>query len=255
MEAMQDSQTRWDVAADSYRTSSWHSNEAALAHLVEVAKADGGRALDVATGAGHAALAIAPHVDAVVATDTSQRMLEVTLQEAERRGITNLTTEYADAQDLPFENASFDLVICRTAAHHFSEPPKFLSEAYRVLKPKAKLILVDTTGSEDEEADDLIDTFERMRDPSHVRNYTKHAWQKMAERAGFAVELEETVSKPLNAKEWLERSGTPADTRVELIDMITLSQGWFRQYLSPHGEGDLLTFHLDETTFALRKQR
>lgn len=252
---MHEPQTQWDIAADRYRTSSWHSNEAALAHLVEAAKPSGGRALDVATGAGHAALAIAPSVDAIVATDTSQRMLEVTLQEAERRGIANLSVEYADAHNLPFENASFDLVICRTAAHHFSEPSKFLSEANRVLKPERNLVVVDTTGSDDEEADDLIDKFERMRDPSHVRNYAKPAWRRMAERAGFAVEFEETVSKPLNAKEWLERSSTPLDTRVELLDMITLSQGWFRQYLSPHGEGDSLTFHLDETTFVLRKQR
>jgi ubiquinone/menaquinone biosynthesis C-methylase UbiE len=252
---MHESQTRWDVAADRYRTSSWHSNEAALQHLVEVARPEGGRALDVATGAGHAALAIAPFVDTMVATDTSQRMLEVTAQEAERRGIGNLIAEYADAQDLPYENASYDLIVCRTAAHHFSEPMKFLSEAHRVLKPNGKLVVVDTTGSDDEEADDLIDKFERMRDGSHVRNYTKPAWRRMAERAGFVVESEETVSKPLNAKEWLERQGVPLDTRVELIDMITLSQGWFREYLSPHGEGDLLTFHLDETTFSLRKKR
>src|SRR5688572_6093448 len=182
---MHESQTRWDVAADRYRTSSWHSNEAALQHLVEVAGVEGGRALDVATGAGHAALAVAPYVDTMIATDTSQRMLEVTMQEAERRGLTNLVTEFADAQDLPYENASFDLVICRTAAHHFSEPTKFLAEAYRVLKPGAKLVLVDTTGSDDDAADDLIDKFERMRDPSHVRNYTKPAWRKIAERAGF----------------------------------------------------------------------
>ncbi|MEO7453916.1 MAG: class I SAM-dependent methyltransferase [Fimbriimonadales bacterium] len=252
---MHESQARWNVAADLYRTSSWHSNEAALAHLVEVAAARGGRALDIATGAGHAALAIAPFVDAMVATDTAPRMLEVTMQEAERRGLSNLTAEYADALDLPFENNSFDLAICRTAAHHFSDPVRFLGETYRVLKPDAKLILVDTTGSDDESADDLIDTFERKRDPSHVRNYTKPAWRRMADRAGFTVESEETVSKPLNAKEWLERQEVLLDTRVELIDMITLSQDWFREYLSPHGEGELLTFHLDETTFAMRKKR
>ena len=250
---MHDSQARWDVAADRYRTSSWHSNEAALAHLVEVAKPNGGRALDIATGAGHAALALAPHVDQMIATDTSQRMLEVTAKEAQKRGLGNVLTEYADAQDLPFENSSFDLVVCRTAAHHYSEPMKFLTESMRVLKKDAKLVLIDTTGSDDETADDLIDQFERLRDPSHIRNYTRAAWRKMAARAGFTVESEETVSKPLNAKEWLERSSTPPDVQVQLLDMITFSQGWFREYLSPHGEGDSLTFHLDETTFLLRK--
>ncbi len=253
MGVMQEPQTQWDSAADRYRTSSWHSNEAALANLIQVAQPLRGRVLDLATGAGHAALALAPFVEQVVATDTSQRMLDVTEAEAARRGLTNVSVQLADAQDLPFENESFDLITCRTAAHHFAEPMKFLSEAHRVLKPGERLILIDTTGSDEESADELVDKFERLRDPTHVRDYTKTAWQKMAGRAGFEVEFEETVSKPLNAKEWLERLSTPEESHITLINMIKGSQGWFREYLSPHGEGDLLTFHLDETTFVLRK--
>ncbi|MDQ2986667.1 MAG: class I SAM-dependent methyltransferase [Armatimonadota bacterium] len=250
---MHDSQAHWDVAAERYRTSSWHSNEAALSHLVDAVVPINGRVLDVATGAGHAALALAPHAEAVTATDTSPRMLEVAQAEALRRGLSNVAVELADAQNLPFENGAFELVVCRTAAHHFHEPLKFLGEAHRVLAPSGRLLLIDTTGSDDEVADDLIDTFERLRDPSHVRNYTKAAWRNMAERCNFTVEFEETVSKPLNAKEWLERSSTPEDARTELLEMIAYSHGWFREYLSPHGEGDLLTFHLDETSFVLRK--
>lgn len=253
MGVMQGSQTQWDSAADRYRTSSWHSNEAALANLIAVAQPLGGRVLDLATGAGHAALALALFADAVVATDTSQPMLDVTAAEAKKRGLKNVAVELADAQDLPFENESFELVVCRTAAHHFAEPLKFLAEVHRVLKPGERLILIDTTGSDEESADDLVDEFERLRDPSHVRDYTKSAWRKMADRSGFSVEYEETVSKPLNAKEWLERLSTPEESHITLINMITGSQGWFREYLSPHGEGDLLTFHLDETTFVLRK--
>jgi ubiquinone/menaquinone biosynthesis C-methylase UbiE len=253
MGVMQESQTQWDSAAERYRTSSWHSNEAALANLIQIAQPLHGRVLDLATGAGHAALALAPFVEEVVATDTSQRMLDVTFNEAGRRGLGNVAVQLADAQDLPFENESFELVTCRTAAHHFSEPMKFLGEANRVLKPGERLILIDTTGSDEESADELVDKFERLRDPSHVRDYTKSAWRKMASRAGFEVEYEETVSKPLNAKEWLERLSTPEEAHITLINMIKGSQGWFREYLSPHGEGDLLTFHLDETTFVLRK--
>ena len=251
---MQESQARWNAAAEQYRVSGWHSNEAALAHLIEMARPEGGLALDIATGAGHAALAIAPHVDSVIATDTSERMLEVTADEASKRNLNNVSVQFADAMALPFENSHFDLVTCRTAAHHFPDPHRFLAECHRVLKSGKKLILVDTTGSDDPDADDLVDKFERLRDPSHVRNYTKESWRKMATRAGFSIEAEETVSKPLNAKEWLERSATPADTQRVLLDMIARSSGWFRQYLSPHGEGDLITFHLDETTFVLIKQ-
>jgi len=253
MGAMQESRTQWDAAADRYRTSSWHSNEAALANLIQVAQPLGGRVLDLATGAGHAALALAPFVDEVIATDTSPRMLEVTAAEAKRRGLKNVMVQLADVHNLPFEGESFDLVTCRTAAHHFEDPVKFLSEARRVLKSGARMILVDTTGCDEATADELVDQFERLRDPTHIRDYTKSAWQKMAARTEFVIEYEETVSKPLNAKEWLERLSAPEESRITLVNMIKGSQGWFREYLSPHGEGDLLTFHLDETTFVLRK--
>jgi ubiquinone/menaquinone biosynthesis C-methylase UbiE len=253
MKSMHESQARWDAAAEHYRVSGWHSNEAALAHLVEMAEPHGGSALDIATGAGHAALAIAPYVDTVTAIDTSERMLEVTSDEAGKRGLTNVEVLPADALALPFENNHFDLVICRTAAHHFADPDKFLSECHRVLRSGKKFVLIDTTGSDDPTADELVDRFERLRDPSHVRNYTKESWRKMAGRAGFSLDREETVSKPLNAKQWMERAAATPDVQKVLLDMIARSSGWFRQYLSPHGESDLLTFHLDETTFVFVK--
>lgn len=252
---MQKPQSHWDEAAARYLTASWHSNEAALAGLVQVAQPIHGRVLDVATGAGHAALAVAPYAEEVIASDTSPRMLEVTQEEAARRGIKNLRAQLADAEDLPFENEYFDIVLCRTAAHHFHEPMKFLREAIRALKPDGRLILIDTTGCDEPEADEQLDKFERLRDPSHIRNYTKTAWHSMVERANFSISHEETISKPLNALEWMNRLAVPDETRVTLVNMIKGSQGWFREYLSPHGEGDLLTFHLDETTFVLQKVR
>ena len=161
MNPMQESEARWNAAAEQYRISGWHSNEAALAHLVEMAQPEGGLALDVATGAGHAALAIAPYVDSIIAIDTSERMLEVTADEAAKRNLSNVAVQSADAMALPFENSHFDLVTCRTAAHHFSDPNKFLVECHRVLKHGRKLILVDTTGSDDPIADEMVDKFEQ----------------------------------------------------------------------------------------------
>lgn len=244
---------KWGDASELYLRSSWHSNEEALSKMVEYAGFSGGRLLDIGTGAGHAALAFAPHVAHVVATDTSPGMLETTKKAADSREIQNLEVEIADAMQLPFEEQSFDWVVCRVAAHHFSDPLKFLEGCHRVLKRDGEMLLIDTTGTEKTKADDLLDELERKRDPSHVRNYSTFAWMNMIDKVGFSIRKVATQPKPLNMKEWLDRTQVMEPIRTELRKLVTESEGEFRRYLKPMGEGDQLIFHLNETTFLLRK--
>jgi ubiquinone/menaquinone biosynthesis C-methylase UbiE len=245
---------RWGETAEAYLTSSWHANEAALAHMIETVGPDGGEVLDVGTGVGHAAFAFAPHVDRVVASDTSPGMLEVARRAAQERGVQNVEFEIADGNDLPFEDSSFDGVVCRTASHHFVNPEGFVSSVARVLRPGGWFLLVDTVGSDDPETDDLIDKLERLRDPTHVRNHTVKAWKRMTQKAGLKLLSEDEITKPLNAKEWMDRQGVEEPARSQILDLILSSQGWFREYLRPHGEGDSTTFHLREATLLFRKE-
>ena len=99
--------------------------------------------LDVATGAGHTALAFAPHVAKVTATDITEEMLGETRKLAKARGLTNVKALTAKAEDLPFPDANFDLVVCRLAAHHFRKIGGFVSEAFRVLMPGGMIGIVD----------------------------------------------------------------------------------------------------------------
>ncbi|HYX48124.1 MAG TPA: class I SAM-dependent methyltransferase, partial [Ktedonobacteraceae bacterium] len=92
-------------------------------------------ALDIATGGGHTALAIAPYVAQVTVTDLTPRMLEKAREFLLAQGITNAYFQMADAEQLPFSPASFDRVTCRIAPHHFPDLSKFVLEVARVLKP------------------------------------------------------------------------------------------------------------------------
>jgi ubiquinone/menaquinone biosynthesis C-methylase UbiE len=233
--------------ADRYLYSAVHADEAALQRLVEVVRPNGGRVLDVATGAGHVALALSAHVDAVVATDLTKQMLEVTRKTADARQCGNLQYCIAAAEALPFTNASFQGVTCRLAAHHFRDVEAFLSESRRVLSPGGWLLIVDNIGiDQDEAADDELDRMEFLRDPSHVRSYQEPRWRAMLSEAGFRIEFSEVVPKPLNASDWMRRMQVPEKTQENLVELISGSSGWLREYLRPHGEGDLLTFHLHE---------
>ncbi len=129
-------QTQFGRAAQDYATSDVHARGESLQLLVElVQSAADWKMLDVATGAGHTALAFAPDVSRVIATDLTAEMLAKTAQLSEARHVNNLETQLADAEDLPFRDDTFDLVTCRIAMHHFPNPRQALGEVARVLKP------------------------------------------------------------------------------------------------------------------------
>lgn len=122
--------------AEAYVESPDHAGSESLDRLLEtVAPQPHWQMLDVATGGGHTALAFAPHVARVVASDLTPAMVQAAARHAAARGITNVVFQVADAEALPFPDASFDLVTCRVAPHHFPNVARFVREAARVVRP------------------------------------------------------------------------------------------------------------------------
>lgn len=226
--------------AEKYLTSAVHSDQAALNELVSIVSPKGGIVLDIGTGAGHVALAFAPHVERVVAVDPTQNMLDVAQAEATKRGLTNFETCCTFAESLPFENESINGVTCRLAAHHFNDVPLFLSEVHRCLAKGGWFLLVDTISPEDNEADNLVNEFESIRDPSHMRNYKQSEWCELAQSAGKEIQLMKTRSKRLNLQDWMDRMSVSPENQAILRKKIEESTGVFRAYLAP-----------DENSFAL----
>jgi len=90
-------QSQFGSASDLYATSDIHARGESLALLVELVRPQADwQALDVAAGAGHTALAFAPHVAHVVATDLTEQMLAKTAELAAQRGLANVETRPAD---------------------------------------------------------------------------------------------------------------------------------------------------------------
>jgi SAM-dependent methyltransferase len=104
----------------------------------------------------------------------------------------------APAEDLPFADSSFDAVACRLAAHHFADVIAAVKEMARVAKHR--VVICDNTfvSESSEEAD-------RLRDPSHVRNYAQAEWHSFFELAGLAVADERYLERPLEIESWLAR--------------------------------------------------
>ena len=154
----QRARARFAASAQAYVTSVSHARGDELPRLVEAARSRlgdlaGRRALDVATGGGHTARALAAAGAHVTVSDLTPEMLaaaEAHLREAVPAAA--LTFVVAAAEALPFDDGAFEVVSCRIAAHHFGDPRAFLAEARRVLAPGGVLLLVDNVAPEDARA-------------------------------------------------------------------------------------------------------
>ena len=123
------------------------------------------RALDVGTGAGTLALALAPLVREVVGVDIVPELLE----RARARAPANVTFVEGDATSLPFESGSFDLACTRRTLHHIAHPEYAISELARVTSPGGRVFVDDQIAPVDPLAALELDRFEQARDPSHTR--------------------------------------------------------------------------------------
>lgn len=204
-------QHQFGNVADNYRTSAVHARGEDLARMVESAGLSGAeRVLDAGCGAGHTALAFAPHVARVIAYDLTAAMLTQVERLSHERGVSNITIRQGDVELLPFDDHSFDLVVSRYSAHHWPHPAQAFKEFDRVLKPSGQFILGDIVAPDDPTQDTFLQTIELLRDPSHVRDHSIRQWMAILEEAGFEAEVIFEWLLPLNFADWVKRMATPA---------------------------------------------
>jgi SAM-dependent methyltransferase len=127
------------------------------------------------------------------------------------------------AEHLPFADASFDAVVSRVAHHHFDDPGAAMCEMARVSSGLVAVVDNIFMSDEAEEAD-------RLRDPSHVRNYSETAWRTMFEAAGLSVEDVRHFDKPIEFQPWLDRVGCEGKDahRVRRLLADRIEDGWVR---------------------------
>src|SRR5437660_10419923 len=134
---------RFGRVARNYATSHFHADPTRLDEVVVLAEPRvGDRALDVATGTGNTAFALAPAVARVIGLDLTSQMLAEAARLQTEREVTNADWVLGDAAALPFADGSFDLYTARAAPHHFPDLEQALREASRVLRPGGRACFI-----------------------------------------------------------------------------------------------------------------
>lgn len=218
--------------AANYSTSKFHASDERLREVLELAMpGKGDLALDVATGTGNTALALAPHVRRVVGLDVTKEMLDVAVRVAREKGIRNVEWVLGDAAALPFADETFELYTVRAAPHHFRDFDAFLDEANRVLVPGGHAAFVDCAPPAD--ARDVLESVEIRRDPSHVRSLTVEEWTERVEAAGFEVEVAKRRELDWDFEAWMGNMAVSQDLVAELATAIESASGPAREQLHP----------------------
>ena len=190
----------WSTRADAFRASEPHREGADLDLVVEWCEpAEGVKVLDVATGGGHVARRLREAGCEVVTVDPAPGMKADVVGRAEH---------------LPFDDGSFDVVVCRIAAHHFPEIEAAVAEMARVSE---RLLVIDDLLFDGEGVEEA----HRLRDPTHVRSYTEDEWRELVVANGFEVEQVEIFGgRRLDLEPWLDRVEVPHDDRPRIVELL-----------------------------------
>lgn len=174
----------WDTRAKSYdirfRFTRWTQKK--LVSLLQIG--ENPALLDLACGTGWAvryASKAAKGQGMFYGVDNSSKMIEIA--KAKSKNYKNVDFRKSKVEELPFDSNYFDFVISSNAFHHFSDPEKALKETYRVLKPKGKVYILDTTA--DNFLMRIIDKVSHKIEPAHIKMYSTKEFKELFEKAGL----------------------------------------------------------------------
>ena len=181
------------------RESPTHREGPDLDRVVELCEpGEGVTAIDVATGGGHVARRLRAAGANVISLDPAPGMEPDVV---------------ARGEDIPFADDSFEVAVCRIAAHHFDDVALAVREMARVARDR---VVVQDNLFQSEQVEEA----ERLHDPSHVRCYSEEEWRSFFTNAGLVVDELEVMRRRLPLEPWLKRAETPPEDAVRVRELL-----------------------------------
>jgi ubiquinone/menaquinone biosynthesis C-methylase UbiE len=249
-------QKQFTKTADAFSKFAVRDSPEVLAEKVEFAKPQPHElVLDVACGPGAFVLALAPRVTFATGIDLTPEMLRQAHQFQAEKQILNAAFACADADHIPFPDASFDLVTCQHAFHHITKPELVLSEMIRITKTQGRLLILDPLAPESDSKFELFNHIERLRDPSHTSSLRLTTFLSMFEEHGLEVFRQSLRRRQRSFNHWMRRAGLEPDrkryteTRKQLEESMPGDKAGF----SARADGDDIQIIHNEGMFLARR--
>jgi len=191
-----------------------------------VAAADPGpddTVLDIACGGGLVAGAFAPLVRHVIGLDATPAMLDEARRAAAQKNLANTTWDQGDVTTLPYPDGAFTIVVTRFSFHHFLDPAAALAEMVRVCAPGGRIVVVDSSPSEDMTKAAAFNRLELLRDPSHTRALPLSEMKRLFAAAGLAEPQVGFYELRDEVRNLLARSYPNPGDEVKIVDMFRAS--------------------------------
>ncbi|MBV8888302.1 MAG: methyltransferase domain-containing protein [Alphaproteobacteria bacterium] len=212
------------------------------------------RVLDVACGGGIVVCALAPLVRDATGIDMTPAMLDRARTLAAGKGLANVAWRQGDVAELPFDNASFTIVVTRFSVHHFPEPARVLREMARVCAPGGRIVVIDTHASADPARAAAFNRLERLRDPSHVRALNLAELKALFAAADLPEPQVTFYELRDEVRNLLARSFPNPGDEAAIIDMFRASASDDRLGIPVRLDGDAIHYAYPVAILAAQRQ-
>jgi ubiquinone/menaquinone biosynthesis C-methylase UbiE len=144
--------------------------------------------LDVACGSGVFAIFCADKLQHATGIDISDKLIKYAKKHAEELRLANVEFIRGDVEGLPFPDASFSIVSCRSALHHMKNCNRVIKEMARCAKNSGKICIQDMTAYQQSNMNEFFEEMEKEIDLSHLRALTSKEIQELFSASNIKIE-------------------------------------------------------------------